>query len=116
MFRSPGSERSGGSREEAGAGGAGGQRFGRIIDRRPSGSGPGGRAGTYFVRDDITGLTYSFNYADIVTEGFRTIRTGERVRFLINYGGPGRACYVVRLDMLDVEALYGKEKVYGSIP
>lgn len=107
MFRSPGSEPGGGSREEAGAGGAHGQRFGRIIDRRPSGSGPGGRAGTYVVRDDITGLCYSFNYADIVTEGFRTIRTGERVRFLVNHGGGGRACYVVRLDMPDVEALYG---------
>jgi hypothetical protein len=58
------------------------QRFGRITDRKPSGSGPTGRQGTYFVRDDEPGATYSFNYADIVTERFRTIRTGERVRFL----------------------------------
>jgi hypothetical protein len=36
--------------------------------------------GTYFIRDDETGTIYSFSYADIVTEGFRTIRTGERVR------------------------------------
>jgi hypothetical protein len=34
--------------------------------------------GTYFVRDDGTGTTCSFDYSDIVTEGFRTIRTGER--------------------------------------
>lgn len=107
MFRSPGSEPRGGAREEAEAGGAGGQRFGRVTDRRPSGSGPGGRAGTYVVRDDITGLAYSFSYADIVTEGFRTIRTGERVRFLVSHGGPGQACYVVRLDMPDTETLYG---------
>ncbi|MGH3218328.1 MAG: hypothetical protein ACRDPY_06295 [Streptosporangiaceae bacterium] len=52
-------------------------------------------------------MAYSFNYADVVTEGFRTIRTGERVRFLVHLGGSGRACYVVRLDMPDVEALYG---------
>jgi len=67
------------------------------------------------VRDDITGLTYSFNYADIVTEGFRTIRTGERVRFLVNHGAPGQACYVVRLDMPDVEALYGGENTWNDI-
>ena len=48
---------------------SGGQRFGRVIDRRPSGSGPGGRMGTYFVRDDETGTTWSFDYSDIVTEG-----------------------------------------------
>ena len=115
MFRSTGNEPSAGSHEGVDAGGAGGQRFGRITDRRPSGSGPGGRAGTYVVRDDITGLTYSFNYADIVTEGFRTIRTGERVRFLVNHGAPGQACYVVRLDMPDVEALYGGENTWDDI-
>ncbi len=56
---------------------AGGQqRFGRITGRQPSGSGPGGRFGTYVVTDDQTGQTCTFSYADIVTEGFRTIRTG----------------------------------------
>jgi len=83
-----------------------GQRFGRITDRRASGSGPGQRQGTYYVRDDETGMTYSFSYADIVTEGFRTIRTGERVRFLVDPAGPTQAVYVIRLDLPDVEALY----------
>jgi hypothetical protein len=83
-----------------------GQRFGRIVDRQPSGGGPGGRFGTYFVRDDETGETYSFSYPDVVTEGFRTIRTGERVRFLIDSGDPGHALYVIRLDLPDVEAYY----------
>ena len=94
--------------EESGssAGGSGGQRFGRIVDRQPSGSGPGGRMGTYFVRDDETGVTYSFSYADIVTEGFRTIRTSERVRFLIDSANPGHAVYVIRLDLPAVEDLY----------
>jgi hypothetical protein len=84
----------------------GGQRFGRIIDRQPSGSGPGGRMGTYLVREDDSGSTYTFSYADIVTEGFRTIRTGERVRFLADSNGTGHAVYVIRLDLPDVEVYY----------
>ncbi|HCU96022.1 MAG TPA: hypothetical protein DHU96_26185 [Actinobacteria bacterium] len=64
-------------------------------------------AGTYFVRDDKTGAVYSFSYADIVTEGFRTIRTGERVRFLTGPAEPGNALYVIRLDMPEVEQYYG---------
>lgn len=88
------------------AGNTAGQRFGRIVDRQPAGSGPGGRMGTYFVRDDETGATYSFSYADIVTEGFRTIRTGERVRFLTDPANPGHAVYVIRLDLPDIEAYY----------
>jgi hypothetical protein len=89
------------------AGGAvGGQRFGRITDRKPSGSGPDGRFGTYFVCDDETGMTCSFSYADIVTEGFRTIRTGERVRFLTDPADPGHAIYVIRLDLPDIEECY----------
>jgi hypothetical protein len=87
-------------------GAADGQRFGRIIDRKPSGSGPDGRFGTYFARDDETGATCSFSYADIVTEGFRTIRTGERVRFLIDQADLGHAIYVIRLDLPDFEEYY----------
>jgi hypothetical protein len=83
-----------------------GQRFGRITDRHASGSGPGERQGTYYVSDDESGTTYSFSYADIVTEGFRTIRTGERVRFLTDPAELTRASYVIRLDMPDIEALY----------
>jgi hypothetical protein len=84
----------------------GGQRFGRVTDRKPSGSGPGGRLGVYFVLDDESGTTYSFTYADIVTEGFRTIRTGERVRFLANPAEPGHASYVIRLDLPDIDEYY----------
>jgi hypothetical protein len=49
----------------------------------PSSCAPGGRLGTYFVRDDETGTTCSFDYSDIVTEGCRTIRTGERHELLL---------------------------------
>lgn len=82
------------------------QRFGRVSDRRPMGSGPAGNLGTYVVSDDESGETFTFSYADIVTEGFRTIRTGERVRFLVDIADPGRAVYVIRLDLPDVEAYY----------
>ncbi|MGW4793152.1 hypothetical protein ACWEPC_12160 [Nonomuraea sp. NPDC004297] len=82
------------------------ERFGYIVDRMPSGSGQGGRQGTYIVRDAQNGTHFSFMYADIVTEGFRTIRTGERVRFIIDPGDPERASYVIRLDQPDVEDYY----------
>lgn len=81
------------------------QRFGRITGRQPFGSGDSGRQGTYFITDDETGGTFSFDYSDIVTEGFRTIRTGERVRFLPSTT-PGRASYVIRLDLPEVEDYY----------
>jgi hypothetical protein len=90
----------------AGDGSGGGQRFGRVTDREPAGSGPDGRYGTYYVRDDETGITCSFSYADIVTEGFRTVRTGERVRFLADPADPGHAVYVIRLDQPDIEQYY----------
>ena len=70
------------------------------------GSGPDRRFGTYFVRDDETAVTYSFSYADIVTKGFRTIQTGEHVRFLTDPADPGHAVYVIRLDLPDVEECY----------
>lgn len=84
----------------------GGQRFGRIVDRQPFGRGPEGRFGTYFVRDDESGEVYSFGYADIVTEGFRTVRRGERVRFLLDAAEVSHAVYVIRLDLPEVEAYY----------
>ena len=82
-----------------------GQRFGRITSRR-SGSEFNGHPGTYLVRDDETGTTYSFGYPDIVTEGLRTIRTGERVRFLIDQAHPGHASYIIRLDLPDIAEYY----------
>ena len=84
----------------------GSQRFGRITERPPAGRGPGGRADTYFVCTDDGVVTCSFDNADIVTEGFRTIRTGERVRFLTDPADPSHAIYVIRLDLPDVEEYY----------
>ena len=81
------------------------QRFGHITG---PGNGPehDPRNGDCRVRDDETGITYTFSYADIVTEGFRSLRPGERVRFLLDPSRPGRAAYVIRLDMPDVEDYY----------
>ncbi|WP_440105728.1 hypothetical protein [Streptosporangium sp. H16] len=85
---------------------ASGQRFGHIVDRMPLGSGHDGRQGTYVVRDIETETHHSFMYSDIVTEGFRTIRTGERVRFLVDPDDSERARYVIRLDLPDIEDYY----------
>lgn len=82
------------------------QRFGRVVDRSPHGSGYGGRMGVYVVRDDTTGEDFTCSYVDIVTEGFRTVRTNERVRFLTDPHHPDTAIYVIRLDLPDVEAHY----------
>ena len=60
-----------------------GQRFGHVIGHRPA-HGTIGTGDGFLLRDDDTGTTYSFGYADIVTEGLRTVRAGERVRFLID--------------------------------
>lgn len=77
-----------------------------MTGRQPDGSGPAGNFGTYFVTDDESGKIFTFSYADIVTEGFRTIRTGERLRFLVDTTDAARAVYVIRLDLPDVEAYY----------
>lgn len=82
-------------------------RHGLIVDRRPSGGGYTGSMGAYVVQDDVDGRYYTFDYAQIVTEGFRTIRTGERVRFHTAGASPGRAEFVVRLDQPDPAEYYG---------
>lgn len=76
-----------------------GQHFGCVTQPGPASTSPG----TYLVRDDDTSVTYSFTYADIVTEGLRTIRPGERVRFLIDPLDSEHASYVIRLDLPDIE-------------
>ena len=66
----------------------GGPRHGTIVDRRPSGGGLSGALGSYIVQDDEDERYYGFDYRQIVTEGFRTIRTGERVRFHVQRRKP----------------------------
>lgn len=81
-------------------------RHGTIVDRRPSGGGLSGALGTYVVRDDEDERYYGFDYRQIVTEGFRTIRTGERVRFYVSAESPDRAEFVIRLDQPDPAEYY----------
>lgn len=90
----------------AGRGNHKGQRFGQVTARRSPADGPDDHLDSYLVRDDETGITYSFGYADIVTEGLRAIRTGERVRFLIDHASPPHASYVIRLDLPDIDEYY----------
>lgn len=84
----------------------GGPRQGTIVDRRPSGGGPTGALGSYIVRDDEDQRYYGFDYRQIATEGFRTVRTGERVRFHISTESPDRAEFVIRLDQPDPAEYY----------
>lgn len=81
-------------------------RHGTIIDRRASGGGVNGTLGSYIVQDDEDQRYYGFDYRQIVTEGFRTIRTGERVRFYVSGASPDRAEFVIRLDQPDPSEYY----------
>ncbi|MEW1722331.1 hypothetical protein [Streptomyces sp. NPDC093109] len=83
-----------------------GVRHGVIVDRRPTGGGPRGTVGAFVVQDEDDGHYYTFDYTHIVTEGFRTIRTGERVRFHVADDHPGQAEFVIRLDQPDPEEYY----------
>ncbi|MER6613996.1 hypothetical protein ACWGJT_02000 [Streptomyces xantholiticus] len=85
----------------------GGPRHGTIVERRASGGGLNGTVGAYTVQDDEDQRYYTFDYRQIVTEGFRTIRTGERVRFHVSADGFGRAEFVIRLDQPDPSEFYG---------
>jgi hypothetical protein len=81
-------------------------RHGVIVDRRPHGGGLSGALGSYVVRDDEDERYYTFDYRQIVTEGFRTIRTGERVRFHLSAESLDRAEFVIRLDQPDPVEYY----------
>lgn len=81
-------------------------RHGIIVDRRASGGGPTGALGAYVVQDEADGRYYTFDYRQIVTEGFRTIRTGERVRFHLAANRPGAAEFVIRLGQPDPAEYY----------
>jgi hypothetical protein len=83
-----------------------GQRFGNVADPHVPAGGPNDSGGDRLVRDEDTGVTYSFGSEDIVTEGLRTVRTGERVRFLIDPAAPRRGRYVIRLDLPDIDEFY----------
>ncbi|MFJ1595485.1 hypothetical protein [Streptomyces sp. NPDC088261] len=81
-------------------------RHGIIVDRRPTGGGLTGAVGAFIVQDEEDGRYYTFDYTAIVTEGFRTIRTGERIRFHTVAERPGRAEFVIRLDQPDPAEYY----------
>jgi hypothetical protein len=101
----PATPTSGPAPRSAGRVGAG-QRFGHVCGRHHPAGEPTADPGTYLARDDETGITYWFGYTDIVTEGLRTIRIGESVRFLADQAQPGHASYVIRLDLPDVAEYY----------
>ncbi|MFF9689186.1 hypothetical protein [Streptomyces sp. NPDC014623] len=68
---------------------------------------PSEALGSSIVQDDEDQRYYGFDCRQIVTEGFRTIRTGERVRFHVSGVRPDRAESVIRLDQPDPSEYYG---------
>ncbi|WP_229913937.1 hypothetical protein [Streptomyces capitiformicae] len=58
------------------------------------------------IRDDEDERYYSFDYRQIVTEGFRTIRAEEHVRFHVSSESPDRAEFVIRLAQPDPAEYY----------
>ncbi|MFI1720960.1 hypothetical protein [Streptomyces sp. NPDC020489] len=81
-------------------------RHGIILGRRPSGGGPGGALGAYVVQGDEDERCYGFGHRRIVTEGFRTTRTGEGVRFRAGAESLDRAEFVIRLGRPDPAEYY----------
>jgi hypothetical protein len=84
----------------------GGPRHGTVVRRRQSDGGTNGALGTYVLRDEEDGRYYTFDYRQIVTEGFRTIRPGEPVRFHVDAQSPDQAVFVIRLDQPDPAEYY----------
>lgn len=84
------------------------QHFGHVVAaaRRSPGGEPAERGRYYTASDDESGVLVSFQHADIVTEGLRVVRPGERIRFVADDALPGRALFVIRLDVPDVEDFY----------
>ncbi|WP_329453413.1 hypothetical protein OG894_43415 (plasmid) [Streptomyces sp. NBC_01724] len=80
-------------------------RLGHVVARAVNGGGADRRLGLYTIEDDEDGTSYTFDYTDIATEGFRTVRVGERVSFY-PANDEGRAAYVVRLELPDPADYY----------
>ena len=80
------------------------QRYGRVVERGALGAGPHHVTANYTVRDDETGTSHGFDYSDIVTEGFRTVIVGERIRFTVD--DERRARFVIRLDLPEDDQFY----------
>jgi hypothetical protein len=53
---------------------------GRVVEVRTSGGGPRRGASVYYIEDE-SGVRYRCEYIDLVTDGFRTLRVGDVVRF-----------------------------------
>lgn len=87
------------------ASGAAEERYGRVVERGALGAGPHRVTAAYTVRDDESGAAYGFDYSDIVTEGFRTVVVGERIRFTVDED-TSHARFVIRLDLPEDEQFY----------
>lgn len=77
------------------------------VTRRVSASEMG--ASKYIILGD-DGIEYYCHYADILTEGFRTMWIGERVRFVPSESPDGpRATYILRVNPLGKDLYYQQQ-------
>jgi hypothetical protein len=82
---------------------------GVVISARAIGGGAAGKGSTYII-DGEDGRQYGCEYTDIVTEGFRSLRPGNLVRFVPAADELGldlRAKQILKLDEPTVGELYG---------
>lgn len=79
---------------------------GRVVESVRGGGGQTGKGSTYVIEAE-DGQRYTCDYTDIVTESFRTMRNGDRVRFrpLADMLGL-QATHVIKLDEPGFEELY----------
>lgn len=71
---------------------------GRPSQDHPDGGGPRPALGSCGIQDNEDEQYYAFDYREIVTEGLRTIRTDERVRFHASIESPDAVEFVSCLD------------------
>lgn len=61
----------------------------------------------YVIAADDSSESFTAEYSEVVTQGFRTLTVGERVRFMRDHADPARARYVIKLDEPCTDELYG---------
>ena len=70
-------------------------KYGEVAERRDNSN----RGSEYIILDE-NGISYQCTYADILTEGFRTLKVNDKVRFIVdtNYKNIRKATYILKLE------------------
>lgn len=77
--------------------------YGRVVSRNPYSV----LGGSDYIIEGEDGLNYKAHYSDILTEGMRTFRISEKVRFIPGKAdGQLQALYILRIDIIGEELFY----------